>query len=197
MSGVLCRLVSCHVTSRGVASCHLRPRHVAMLCRVMLGHVASRHLCHVMSRHVMSRRVASRHVTSCHVASCRVMSCHVVSCRVQSCRVASCHVAKRGRDTLTELPHLHSHHSHSCARVVLSTSQAPDFVCPPTSSTIFYLSFRCGVIRSFFVLDVGCHHQRLLFSGNSRLGESSSCRVINVFSPLRLRGNYVYNSAQS
>ena len=53
----------CHVMSRRVVLRHVISGHVlrcnAAPCRVMSGHVASRHLCHVGSRRIMS--------TSCHV----------------------------------------------------------------------------------------------------------------------------------
>ena len=168
--------MSHHVMSRRVVS-----RCIAAPCRIMSGHVASCHLCHVMSCHITSRHVTSRHVMSCHVTSCHVVSrhvmpCHVVSCRVMSCPVLSRCVVSSGEkrpqhiDTATSLSQyanarcshsqcslsyhsrshsLHSHHSHACARVVLSTSHRFRFRLP---THVFSLSFRCGVIRFFFLL---------------------------------------------
>ena len=151
MSSLSYHVMSCHVMACHVASCHVatvsrQSCHVAMLCRVMSCHVwsQSHHVTSVMSCHVLACNVASCHVALCHIMSCRVMSCHVAFC---PSLIASRHVVTSGHNTLTatSLSHytnarrshshsscshhsrshnLYSHRSHSCARVVLSTSHS-------------------------------------------------------------------------
>ena len=124
------------ICSQDVAPCHVR-------C-VMSGHVASCHVmsCQVTSCHIVSCHVTSRHVKSCHIISCQVVSRPVLSRCVVSRReklpqhidaaTSFSHSANARRSPLTQLtftyhprPHsLHSHHSHSCVRVVLSTSHS-------------------------------------------------------------------------
>ena len=135
-------------------------------CPVLSRHVISGHVSHVMlrryavscpmSRHVMSCHVMSCHVLSRHVASCHVMSRRVRSCRFLSCRVAPCHAATSGHNTLRQLPHSHTAQSHAAhthtahihtTRVDLSTSHSLRFRLP---THVSYLSFRCGVIRSYY-----------------------------------------------
>ena len=97
--------------------------------------VTSRHVmsCHVMSRCGVSRREEQpQHIDAAtslsHSANARLSHSH-----------SSCSHHSRSHS-------LHSHHSHSCARVVLSTSHSFRF---RLVTHVFYLSFRCGVVRSF------------------------------------------------
>ena len=126
MSFWACPVLSRRVASCHVASCRVMSSQVMSCCDVMQCHVVS---CPVMSHHVIS--VTSRHVTSRHVTSRHVMPCYVVPRRVLSC----CVVSRREKrpqhiDTATSLSQYasarrsHSHHSHSWARVVLSTSHS-------------------------------------------------------------------------
>ena len=167
MSGVSCHDASCHVaTCRVMSSGHVMLRCYAASCRLMSGHVASCHLCNVMSCHVTSRHVTSRYVKSSHAVLGHVMSVAVLS----YCVVSRLEKQPQHIDTATSLSHyanarrshahssysyhscsdsLHSHHSHSCTRVVLSTSHSFRFF---LLTHVFYLSFRCGVIRSYYLL---------------------------------------------
>ena len=162
------RVLSCRAVSR-VMSCQVAP------CRVMSSQVMSR--CDVMPCHVVSCLATLHHVIS--VVSCHVLARHVASCHVATCRVSHVmslpvlsHLSCRDKrpqhiDAATSLSHraiarrshshssysyhsrsrsLHSHHSHSCARVAPSTSHGFRFRLP---TRVFYLSFRCGVIRSY------------------------------------------------
>ena len=120
------RVLSFRAVSRHVISGHVILRCYAVSCRVMSSHVASCHLCHVMSCHAVLCRVTSRPVALRCVAARKAATTHDTAIYLTL-------TLRKGTPlTLTELMFiyhsrshsLHSHRSHLCARVVLSTSHS-------------------------------------------------------------------------